>query len=365
MRYLARWVIFWVLAPVAALAQDLLPAENPPDDFTARQYIDSRGCVFLRDDDRGWQPRVGRDGSAICGYPPTMSIRGIEGRPRLQALDPNADKSSAQLIEEALSLRVIGNLKSGELVSDPRPLETLPDMGPEPSSSAPLDTLKLALATAPKVRQEMSGPLYPSRRLCELLGYDGKPVAAQIGGDPTKGYCGTLPDAQLNQLTFARPVASRDVMTPVEPVADAKITTRAQAPIAADVAKGAKEQGAVKAKEQGAAKKPIPSAATKPAPAAKASLPPTQSPAATNTQQRYAMIPAGARYIQIGSYDQSEAAEKAARRAIGMGYPVVRGKERNDAKQQVVMVGPFETREAIVRALNALNKSGFANVSAR
>ncbi|HRM74569.1 MAG TPA: SPOR domain-containing protein, partial [Paracoccus sp. (in: a-proteobacteria)] len=61
-------ILLVLLLPGLALAQDFRPAEPPPPDFSARQYIDSKGCVFLRDDDSGgWTARVSRDGAPICG----------------------------------------------------------------------------------------------------------------------------------------------------------------------------------------------------------------------------------------------------------------------------------------------------------
>lgn len=60
--------------PADELSDSLRPAEPPPPDFTAAQFIDSAGCVFVRVKD-GWRARIARDGSAICGYPPTFSAR--------------------------------------------------------------------------------------------------------------------------------------------------------------------------------------------------------------------------------------------------------------------------------------------------
>lgn len=56
-------------------AKDLKqPAEMPPASFEGQQYVDSAGCLFLRagtKEDRLWIPRVARDGSLLCGYPPS------------------------------------------------------------------------------------------------------------------------------------------------------------------------------------------------------------------------------------------------------------------------------------------------------
>ncbi|WP_172841075.1 SPOR domain-containing protein [Rhodovulum sp. P5] len=49
------------------------PADLPPPGFLGVQFVDSRGCVFVRGDVGGWQPRLSRDGVPLCGFRPSFA----------------------------------------------------------------------------------------------------------------------------------------------------------------------------------------------------------------------------------------------------------------------------------------------------
>ncbi len=63
------------------------PAEYPPASFKGKQFVDSRGCVYIRagiDGNVNWVPRVARNRKQLCGYKPT-AIAGSTARPTQKA----------------------------------------------------------------------------------------------------------------------------------------------------------------------------------------------------------------------------------------------------------------------------------------
>ncbi|WP_299375718.1 SPOR domain-containing protein [uncultured Tateyamaria sp.] len=57
------------------------PAEFPPSSFKASQYVDSKGCVFIRagiDGNITWVPRVNRQRQVICGQTPSLSANAAQ-----------------------------------------------------------------------------------------------------------------------------------------------------------------------------------------------------------------------------------------------------------------------------------------------
>lgn len=62
--------------PAFARGDTTIPAEFPPRSFEGRQYVDSRGCVYIRASTGGlvdWIPRVTRTREHICNAKPTFA----------------------------------------------------------------------------------------------------------------------------------------------------------------------------------------------------------------------------------------------------------------------------------------------------
>ena len=72
-------LILGLVGSTTASAQSLRsvgePAEFPPASYTGKQYVDSRGCVYIRAGISGnttWVPRVTRGRNAVCGMQPSL-----------------------------------------------------------------------------------------------------------------------------------------------------------------------------------------------------------------------------------------------------------------------------------------------------
>ncbi len=315
------------------------PAEAPPPGFAGAQYVDSAGCVFLNLHGQ-WQPRVARDESVMCGYPPTLSAR--RTLPDTVApLFPAPPEPRAARMERVLSETIIGNLQDGELSPAGGTASARPTQAPAASLPAPVAPaaggpagLAAAVRAAPVLRGAMAAP-QRDRPLCRLLGASAGAESLRLGQQMALGLCGAAP------LAFPQ-LASAPVAAP------ALVAIRADSvatPPAARLPKGAKAGGRDKAAPR--AVRPT-AAGTRAAPLGRG------------------MVPPGARFVQLGAYADAPGADRAAQRLARLGLPVSRAREMQAGRAvQLILAGPFDGREAVVRAIDRLRRAGYADAFAR
>lgn len=81
----------------AVAAQGTEPAELPPAGFSGNQYVDSKGCVFLRAGlgaTTTWVARLGRDRKPVCGYAPTPTASAQPAAAPEPAAEPVAEPAA-------------------------------------------------------------------------------------------------------------------------------------------------------------------------------------------------------------------------------------------------------------------------------
>lgn len=329
------WVMFWVLA--LAVRAAAAPEPPPPEGFAGTQYIDGSGCVFLREGD-DWVPRTDRQGVPVCGFPPTLSQRGLA--PEMPAPAP------PPTIEEVLFEKLATGLRDGEFAADPRPIAERQAVA-APAGQSPVERdLQALVSGQDAMRRAMSGG--PDKDLCRLLGYEPDPSGAPVPGrDVTFGLCPGM------RAELPGPIITAGARH--DAVALAANAPQEQPGPAADREPVAADAGAKPAATEGTAPSPAkPAAVTRPAVAAPA--------APGRPATAIEMIPASARYVQIGGFTDEADALAVARQLIGIGYEVGLARRQDQAQ---LLVGPFEDRGALVRALNDLRGRGHDKAVAR
>lgn len=345
----------------------------PPADFAGDLFIDRSGCVLMRMDGR-WQARLLADGGPDCGYPPTpVAADGpVHRRGTDLPLHPDIDPIEARLLATMAAGLMPGDLASAALPVAPDG----PDRAGAEGPGHPL-ARELAAAVTPAgiaARMIAAGDR-PNARLCELLGQgDAARMFPGPGADPSRGFCPGPAPAWLTMARMAAPSAMRPDragQADGRPLAGAVVEADAGAVAGAGVEAGAAAGiGSAPARAR-PGRSPVARTAigtatgTATGPAAAADPVQRRDPGGSPPPPAGAeMIPAGARYLQVAVSGDLALAEPHFARIAGLGLPAARGRS-TDTPGILVLAGPFDSRQAIVRAYSRLRSAGFVRILPR
>ncbi len=315
LNHLAVWLALGLGS--GALAQSLSeitgPAEIPPASYQGAQYVDSKGCVFVRAGFGGtvsWVPRVRQDRTVICGQTPTLG-----------------QAAAAPAAEPA-----------------PAPVAA----APQPAVAAPVAT-----AAPPVV---MAKPVAPRRKVRR---------AAEPSGDTTAAPVRIVAVATVTgaaQCADDAATAERYILS------DGRRVTRCGPPVADPVRylNGLKMAGLRVVRDgAGTTGKPFErTAAIDSTPPPKGFKPawdddrlnPLRGIGTKPTAPTGATASAGRFYIQVGAFGVAANADGAAETIGALGLPSAREGQRG---LTAVLAGPFASASDAADALRRLRGSGF------
>lgn len=377
----------WILAAVTVWGGVARadPVPPPPPDFAATQYVDGSGCVFRRQDGL-WVAVEDPDGGPLCGFPPTLQARRTDPDTRsvLEPLHPEPPPSPERILMEKLA----EGLRPGEFLADPSPSEPRAE-APPPAASAQLADQIMQLA---EQQGKLRAVAYGARRsedLCAALGYRPDPEIRPLAShDVTFGLCAGMvaevPGRRISALPAQQLLAQA---APAKSAPTDRVHAHAETelqPGAARTAHAEPDVAAGRTQRGGArrtlARSPDPGAetqaATRRAPPVRAAGTATSTARSTVSDRRrpvaepagptVELIPASARYVQVGAFLADEAAVATIRRLSEMGYRVNQGYEqRDDRTYRLILAGPFKDRQSLVAALTRLRRSGYPQAVAR
>ncbi len=385
------------------------PANLPPAGFKGQQFVDKRGCVFLKAGLGGqtnWVPRVGRNRKALCGYPPSFAKPPEVVENQVAAPAPAQVAAAAPVARAPVAAApVMRAPRVAVAAAEPAPSTYVPAVV---AVAAPVVVARQPAPyaqTAPQSGYEVvSGQGVAGKIGC----YTSAPVAERVkltsGG--TAVVC-TRGDGTMNgwrppiypvgarvgaALSDPVGVARADRGGAAGYVADyAAAVPRAAAPVAAvptppagyvlawdddrlnpnrgrGTAQGWADQDQVWTRE-------VPARLVADVPKAKrkkALLAEPVGSRVTVSTKNSATAPivaakaAGRSYVQVGTFGVSSNADGAASRLRALGLPVSRSKITSGGKaMQIVLAGPFASAADARAALSMARGAGFGDAILR
>lgn len=405
---LAASFVFGFVQPISAQSIRALggPAEAPPAGFQGQQYVDSRGCVFMRAGLGGqisWVARIGRDRRPICNDVPMA-----QAAARLAA-----PESASQTMPQAMTMEQQGSNAVGA------PIETVasnmqaknqlglqaptivpgyaaaaapilaPILAPQPVAAAPTYVAKPVAgnascpASAPVLErmdiQSGGTVLVCTRGDGGAMGWVSP--ASPVGGGTIQnipgqqvgytgssvGYSGSS-NAHLRQNALAQYAAPTAGYVQTE-IAGTQI-------IAAPIEKtnyvaAWKDDRLNPLRGQGTAEGWAMQAQiwTQKSPAKLVAKQPVETAAPQLRVMQSSMSAAdagGARYVQVGTFANAQNVANVSGALAAMGLPVTKSAMTKAGRDLVVVLaGPFENGQAAQQALGMAHQAGFGDAFLR
>jgi hypothetical protein len=382
------------------------PANLPPAGFEGQQWVDSRGCVFLKAGYGGqvnWVPRVGRDRRAMCGYPPTGTTRAaIEVATEAEMAAPAAVAEAAPAprvmaaVEPVVPVtpRTSVALRPAPVLADPvvaapkpsaRPapyVEVAPSGGHEVVASGGPGAGQIgcysSAPVAERVKTRNGGTVVVCTRGDGTLTGWRPPVYPQgagVGAALTDPVVASRGDHGGNH--FNHGVSGRDgdgysqahaVPTPPKGYKLAWKDDRLNPNRGKGTAQGWADQDQVWTRK-------VPSELVAEQPATKRKkkvFAQSGTTVITSTKGQAATAPVekkaakGGAFVQVGTFGVVSNADGAAARLQGMGLPVARAKITSGGRaMQIVMAGPFGSVADAAAALSMARRAGFGDAFIR
>lgn len=378
-------------AKAQSVAQVGQPAELPSASFTGQQYVDSRGCVFMRAGFSGrttWVPRIGRDRKPICN-----EVTPAEAAARLNA--PQGEGGVAAPVETVASA-MGGGQSTG--VFAPSAVPGLADAGGQGMLAkprlvpAPAQPLAQAYLGQGQGYGAVGGMATAGRNaacpaIAPVLAYvalrTGGSVAVCTRGDGTAdgwfspkfkalgaGGGGQLQPAAWGQPASAQASAVQAALPPPG-YAEAWDDDRLNPVRGLGTAQGWNSQSQVWANTTpGKTHAQLAAAKSKRAKAAGQTANPAAAVNYFAAPDAWAEAGGGGGggqiYVQVGSFGNSANAQNAAGRLAGLGLPVARAQSQKRGKLlTLVMAGPFASVSEANRALQMARSVGFSDAYLR
>lgn len=333
----------------AAAADTRTPAEVPPSSYTGSQYVDSRGCVYVRAGSGGmvsWIPRMDRSREHICNAQPTVvagaTTPPLTGRTTASAADAYVIASPppvrAPVRSDAETYRAAAAASVAFYTSPPAPAPVTTAQGRPPASctgASPLSAQYINWGQHGPVRcgPQPEHPMDAARRLGQVAPAAAAPYA-YAGANPPFEPVNANP-----QVPAGYRVAWSDGRLNPNRGPQGGVYVAATAPLATTV-----------------------STRGEPAPVARARTTTDDTPRAAAAPA----VSAGQRFVQVGTYGVPSNAERAAARLQGMGFPVARRAVTSGGRSlQIVMAGPFGSASEVAAALGAARQAGYRDAFAR